>query len=207
MRYKDPKLMQSIVDFVNQYYEENYRCPSSRTIAAAVGSNKFSVTNYLRELAEKGELTYDGRTIRTPKMELLDKDVENAGLIGSVSCGIPTLEEENVEAYIPLPSRIFGSGELFLLTANGDSMIGAGIANDDLIVVRKTSEAKEGDIVVALIDDETTLKRFYYDSKKQMIRLHPENEAYPDILVDSCIIQGVATHVIKTLENIDVQRL
>ncbi len=76
MRYKDPKLMQDIVDFVNKYYEDNYRCPSSRTIAAAVGSNKFSVTNYLRELAEKGELFYDGRTVRTPKTELLDKNVE-----------------------------------------------------------------------------------------------------------------------------------
>ena len=207
MRYKDPKLMQAIVDFVNKYYEENYRCPSSRTIAAAVGSNKFSVTNYLRELAEKGELTYDGRTVRTPKMELLDKDVENVGLIGSVSCGIPTLEEENVEAYLPLPSRIFGSGDLFLLKANGDSMIDAGIANDDLIVVRKTSEAKDGDIVVALIDDETTLKRIYFDSKKHMVCLHPENNAYSDICVNSCIIQGVATHVIKALENMDVQRL
>ena len=207
MRYKDPKLMQDIVDFVNKYYEENYRCPSSRTIAAAVGSNKFSVTNYLRELAEKGELTYDGRTVRTPKMELLDKDVENVGLIGSVSCGVPTLEEENVEAYLPLPSRIFGSGELYLLTANGNSMIGAGIAHGDLIVVRKTSEAKEGDIVVALIDDETTLKRIFFDGKKHMVRLHPENEAYPDILVESCVIQGVATHVIKALESMDIQRL
>lgn len=207
MRYKDPQLMQAIIDFVNEYYEENYSCPSSRIIAAAVGSNKFSVTNYLREAAEKGKLTYDGRTVRTPKMELIDKNVENAGLVGSISCGIPTLEEENIEAYIPIPSRIFGNGELYLLTANGDSMIDAGIDNGDIVVIRKTTEALEGDIVVALVDDETTLKRFFIDTKQHMIRLHPENKRYNDIWVDSCIIQGVATHVIKSLDNGTLHRL
>lgn len=75
-------------------------------------------------------------------MELIDRCVQNVGVVGSISCGIPTLEEENIECYLPLPSRIFGNGELYLLKANGDSMIGAGIDSDDLVVIHKQAKRK-----------------------------------------------------------------
>lgn len=199
--------MQAIIDFINSYYEENGKSPTLRIIADGVGSNRNSVQRYLTELNERNELIYKARNIRTPKMELIDRCVQNVGVVGSISCGIPTLEEENIECYLPLPSRIFGNGELYLLKANGDSMIGAGIDSDDLVVIHKTSEAKNGDIVVALVDDETTLKRFFYDEAKHQVRLHAENRKYKDILAESCIVQGVATHVIKSLINDMITKL
>lgn len=207
MRTKDPVLMQAIIDFINTYYEKNGESPTLRTIADAVGSNRNSVQRYLIELNERNEIIYKPRNIRTPKMERIDRGVQNVGLVGSISCGIPTLEEEHIECYLHLPTRIFGTGELYLLKANGDSMIGAGIDSDDLVVIQKTNEAKNGDIVVALVDDETTLKRFYYDEAKHKVRLHAENRKYEDILAESCIVQGVATHVIKTLKNDMITKL
>lgn len=207
MQKKDEQLMQAIFDYVNKFYRDNSKSPSIRTIAAGVDTGKNTVQRYLVEMNKRGTLIYDGKTIRTPQSELIDKDTKAAGLIGHVSCGVPTLEEENIEAFIQLPTHIFGEGELYLLTANGDSMIGAGIENGDLVVVRKTTEAQEGDIIVALVDDETTLKRFYYDGNRRQIRLHPENPRYSDIYLDSCEIQGVATHVIKALENNEYMRL
>ena len=199
--------MQAIVNFINAYYEENGRSPAIRTIAAAVGSNRNSVQRYLLELNEHNEIEYKARSIRTPKMDHIDRSFQNVGLIGSVSCGTPTLEEENISYYLPLPTRIFGKGELYLLKANGDSMIGAGIDDGDLVVVRKTTESTEGDIVVALVDDENTLKRFHYDKNKHEVHLHAENPKYEDIIVKSYDIQGVATHVIKSLVGNNISKL
>ena len=101
--------------------------------------------------------------------------------------------------YVPLPVALFGQGDFYLLRASGKSMIEAGIDPGDLVVVRKQNTAEEGDIVVALVDNETTLKRFYRDKKHRCIRLHPENSKMKDIYVQDCTIQGVAQNVIKTL--------
>ena len=129
-----------------------------------------------------------------------NKEIEQIaeGLV-QVSCGEPQYEEENFEAYVALPDALFGSGEHFILRAKGESMIEAGIDPGDLVVVRKQNTADEGDIVVALVDNETTLKRFFIDKEKKCVRLHPENRTMNDILVKSCYIQGVAQHVIKAL--------
>ena len=98
-----------------------------------------------------------------------------------------------------IPTEWLGSGEYFLLRANGDSMVDAGIDDEDIVIIRKTSEAEDGDIVVALVDNENTLKRLYRDEKKRKIVLHPENPDYDDIVVDYCEIQGVAVKVLKDL--------
>ena len=89
---------------------------------------------------------------------------------------------------------------LYFLRANGESMIDAGIDDGDLVLIRKQSGAKEGQIVVALVENENTLKRFYKDEENQCIRLHPENKKMTDIIVPNCKIQGVAVKVIKSLE-------
>ena len=96
-----------------------------------------------------------------------------------------------------LPESLFGRGEFFLLRARGDSMIGAGIEDGDLVLIRQQSTAEYNQIVVALVDDEATLKRFR--PKEDHICLHPENNRYEDIIVDRCLIQGVAVKVIKDL--------
>ena len=104
-------------------------------------------------------LGYDGRNITTDRMSMTAPGKSMAALIGTISCGEPLLEEENVEKYIPLPKEIFGDGQLFILRANGDSMTGAGIESGDYVVVRKQTDFEIGDIVVALVDNsETTLK-------------------------------------------------
>lgn len=120
-------------------------------------------------------------------------------ILGNISCGMPDFSEENFEKYIPLPVALFGEGDFFLLRAKGYSMIEAGIDPRDLVVVRKQKTANEGDIVVALVGNETTLKRYYLDRERKCIRLHPENEEMEDIFVKECMIQGVAEHVIKAL--------
>ena len=120
-------------------------------------------------------------------------------ILGAVSCGVPTLEEEYAEEYVSLPVSMFGNGTFFLLRANGESMIDAGISPGDLVLVRKQSEAMDGDIVVALVGNENTLKRYFVDKENQKIRLHPENKTMKDIIVSDCEIQGVAVKVIKDL--------
>ena len=97
------------------------------------------------------------------------------------------------------PTAIFGKGDFFILRASGQSMIEAGIDDGDLVVVKKQVEAKEGDIVVALVDNQNTLKRYFRDDENKKIILHPENKKMKDIIVDGCCIQGVACHIIKEL--------
>ena len=122
-------------------------------------------------------------------------------VLGSISCGEPEYAEENFESYVALPTALFGSGEFFLLRARGYSMVEAGIEPGDLVVIKKQNTADEGDIIVALVDNETTLKRFYIDHEKGCIRLHPENSTMEDIYTDRCYVQGVAQQVIKQLKR------
>lgn len=118
-------------------------------------------------------------------------------ILGFVSCGIPKFAEENIEEYVRLPITLFGKGDFFILRANGDSMIEANIDHGDLVVIRQQSYAEEGQIVVALIEDEAILKRYYPDPEQHRVRLHPENGKLQDIYVDNCSIQGVAVKAIK----------
>ena len=145
-----------------------------------------------------GVLDYDGhRSVTTQKTRAL-MNMLYVPLLGAVSCGVPKFAEENIEEYVCLPESLFGRGEFFLLRAKGDSMTGAGIEDGDLVLIRQQSTAEYNQIVVALVDDEATLKRFR--PKADHVCLHPENNRYEDIIVDSCLIQGVAVKVIKDLE-------
>ena len=146
-------------------------------------------------------IDYDGhRNISTKASRMLNDVTVKVPVLGVVSCGIPKFAEENIEEYIRLPVAIFGRGDFYILRANGESMIEAGIDDGDLVLIRKQSYADEGQIVVALMEDEATLKRFYPEPKKHRIRLHPENSRMDDIYVDNCEIQGVAVKVLKDLE-------
>lgn len=123
-------------------------------------------------------------------------------VIGTIACGTPIYAEQNIEEYVRLPASWFGSGEHYLLRAKGDSMTGIGIDNGDLVVIRYQEHAEPGEVIVALVDDDSaTLKRYFPDDETRMIRLHPENENMEDIYVEpeSLRIQGVA---VMTLKNI-----
>lgn len=197
MRSKSPELMKQIQDFAEQYYLNEGRSPSTSDIANGVGIARGTAYKYLVAMNEKGLISYDGRDIRTKLTEKFEYTRSKAPICGSIPCGSPTEEIEHIETIVSLPTAIFGKGELYILVASGDSMIGAGIEDGDLVVINKQAEASEGDIVVALIDNESTLKRFYKDDKNQRVILRAENKKYKDIIRPSCTIQGVAQHVIK----------
>ena len=202
MQHKDPKLMEKIRMFAMNYYREHNQMPSIRTIADGTGMNRGSVQKYLVEMQERGIIEYDGkiRHIHASKAPTESKDTYNAGIIGSIACGITEDIEEYVEEYIPLPVSIFGRGELYILRASGDSMIDAGISDGDLVVVRKTMEANDGDIVVALTEETgTTLKRLLHEKGTGRVILHPENPSMQDMTFQSIAVQGVAVKVIKSV--------
>ena len=205
MRSKSVVLMNRISSYVGDYYRLNYTTPTVREIAKELGISKSTAHNYLVEMNDKGKLSYEGGEVSNlPKVEKTTTGYFSAPLVGSIRCGDPETEEEQVEMYISLPEALFGKGQFYLLRAAGDSMEDAGISDGDLILIRKQTECEVGDIVVALDDQsENTLK--IYDgideeSNKAVLR-YANEKAYPDkrILVSKLVVQGVAKHVIKAL--------
>lgn len=198
MRSKDKTLMAAIEKFVSDYTDSNGISPTMQEVADGVGSSKATVQRYIAQLCEDGILDYSGyRTMTSTKTKAAAIRVP---VLGTIACGIPKFAEESIEEYVRLPVALFGKGNFFILRAYGDSMIEAGIDNGDLVLIRQQNYADEGQIVVALMEDEATLKRFYPEPKKHRIRLHPENSRMDDIYVDNCEIQGVAVKVLKDLE-------
>ena len=198
MRTKDPKKMKEMIDFIDAFYLVYHRTPSVREIAEGTTLSKSSVATYLAALRDEGEIDYDKKLIRTERINDQITGYIPAGIIGAIPCGQMEMETENVEEYVNLPISIFGRGELYILRTYGDSMIGAGIDEKDLVVIRKQEYAQDGDIVVAYVEGEgNTLKRYYRDREKKRIRLHPENDKLQDIYVKDCKIQGVVVNIIK----------
>lgn len=200
MRSKSVETMNKIKEYIERYYLDHYQSPTTARIAEGVGIGRSTAYKYLVEMNERGMISYDGRNISTEIIEQSSHKLIRAAVLGNISCGLPNLAEENIEEYVSLPESLFGSGEFYILRASGESMIEAGINNGDLVVIKKQSCAEEGEIVVALVDDEATLKRFYKDNENKRIVLHPENKTMEDIYVDNCIIQGIAVKVIKDLQ-------
>lgn len=197
MRSKSPEIMTQIKGYVEEFYFENSSSPSIREIARGVGIGSTTVFRYLQEMSERGMVLYDGEAVTTEKIMKLKTASVNIPVVGSIACGIPNLAEENIEEYIQLPEAVFGRGRFYILRASGSSMIEVGINDGDLVVIREQCTAEDGNIVVALVGEEATLKRFYKEGDH--IRLHPENRDMDDIIVSDCQIQGVAVKVIKDL--------
>ena len=196
MRQKNPKYMKEIEAFVDDFYSKHHKTPSCREIAENTTLQRSAVQKYLTAMNDQGMIKYDGRTIRTRRMQSYAPDTTSVGVIGTIACGPLSMEEEAVEQYVDLPTSLFGSGDFFILHASGDSMTGAGIDNGDLVLIRKQEEAHNGDIVVAYIEGEgNTLKRFKRYGRT--VFLHPENPKYTDIPMKNCKIQGVAIWVFK----------
>ena len=200
MRHKNEEYFALLENFINEYTIENGRSPSNRDMASGTGLSTATVSRYLQYMREQGMLDYDGqRNIRTLRQQKMSGAMVEVPILGTIACGIPNLAEENIEEYVQLPVSVFGKGNFYLLHANGESMLDAGIEDGDLVLIRKQNYADEGQIVVALIDDEATLKRYYPEPQKHRVRLHPENKTMEDIYVENCIIQGVAVKVLKDL--------
>ena len=176
MRTKNSEYFIQIEEFIKEYYEKNGISPSMREISQKVGISCATVQRYLSTMRDEGKIKYSGHRSITSSQSVRDfREILKVPVLGRVSCGLPKYAEENIEEYINLPTSIFGNGNFYILYASGDSMIEAGINDGDMVLIRVQNTADVGDIVVALIDDEVTLKRYYPDPVHKRIRIHPEN--------------------------------
>lgn len=170
--------------------------PTVREIGTAVGlKSTSSVQANLNALEEAGYISRSPLHKRSIKVEGTCDNITHVPILGDVAAGVPILANENVEGYIPYSGRVSRDKPLFALNINGESMINAGIMNGDIVVVEKTSVARNGEIVVAMIDDEATTKRFYKENGR--VRLQPENDMMDPIIVDDCSILGKVIAVIR----------
>ncbi|MBO5362883.1 MAG: transcriptional repressor LexA [Clostridia bacterium] len=168
-----------VMDYIRKFQEENGYTPSVREIGQECGiKSTATVHTYLERLREKGYLTKTDRKKRS--VSVGKGSGVSIPLIGTVTAGQPIFAYENYEDYYTFPTGEFKGDELFMLRVSGTSMIDAGIMNGDKIIVRRQPTAENGEIVVALVEDSATVKRFYH--KNGQIILHPENEALSDMV-------------------------
>jgi len=199
MQRLKPETFKLIESFADDYAQHSGgRSPSVTEIAQGLGISKSTVSKYLNIMKQNGSISFEGhRGLVTKAMRAAAEGFCSVPVLGTVACGQPILAEENIEEYVRLPVSLIGRGDYFILKARGDSMINAGIDDGDLILARRQETADYNQIVVALLEDEATLKRFR--PKDGKIYLHAENPAYADIVLDSCLVQGVAVKIIKDI--------
>ena len=170
-----------VMDYIRKFSEENGYTPSVREIGKECGiKSTATVYSYLQKLQDKGYL--NKATNKKRSVTLAKSSGVNIPLIGTVTAGQPIFAYENYEDYYTFPTGEFRGEDLFMLRVQGTSMIDAGIMDGDKIVVRRQETAENGEIVVALVEDSATVKRFYH--KNGQIILHPENEALSDMIFE-----------------------
>lgn len=218
MRKKDPNALnkreKAILKYIEKQVMGNGYPPSVREIGKAVGlKSTATVHGYLAALEKKGYIKKEsqkGRTLKLLKGGALEgeqvefdkpvytsKEMVDVPVIGKITAGEPILAVENVTDTFPIPIDFVGNSESFMLTVRGESMIEAGILDGDYILVRKQNTANNGEIVVALIGDEATVKTFY--KEKDHIRLQPENSTMDPIIVPTCEILGKVSGVFRKM--------
>ena len=169
--------------------------PAVREICEAVNlKSTSSVHSHLETLEKNGFIRRDPTKPRAIEIcddnfQMVRTETASLPVIGTVAAGTPILAEENIDSYFPVPAEILPNGEpSFVLKVKGDSMINVGIFNGDQIFVQQCNTARNGDLIVALVDDSATVKTFY--KEKDHIRLQPENDDMDPIIVDDCQILG-----------------
>ena len=199
------KKQTEILEYIKSQILNKGYPPSVRDICTAVNlKSTSSVHAHLETLEKNGYIRRDPTKPRA--IEIIDdnfnltrREVVNVPLIGQVAAGQPLLAVENITGYFPIPAEFIPKEEVFMLNVKGESMVNAGIYDGDQIIVKQQSTASNGEIVVALVDDSATVKRFYKENGH--IRLQPENDFMEPIIVDSCEIIGKVIGLIRN--NID----
>lgn len=213
------KRERAILNCIEIGIEENGYSPSIREICKKVHlSSTATVQGYIKSLEERGYIKKEkekGRTLRlirnskgedvttdkngisNTKEFYTSKELVNVPLVGKITAGMPILAVENITDNIAIPIDFVGNSEAFMLKVSGESMIEAGILDGDYILVRRQNTAENGTIVVALIEDEATVKTFY--KEKDHIRLQPQNSSMDPIIVPDCQILGVVAGVFRKL--------
>ncbi len=195
---------QEILEYIKETILKKGYPPAVREICEAVHlKSTSSVHSHLETLEENGYIRRDPTKPRT--IEILDdcfnltrREVVNVPLIGSIAAGQPFLAQENIENYFPIPAEILPNTETFMLRVKGESMINAGIFDGDQIIVSSQSNAENGDIVVALLDDSATVKRFYKEGDHY--RLQPENDFMEPIICSSVQILGKVIGLLRIMQ-------
>lgn len=210
MTAKITKRQQAVLDNIEKHIREKGFGPTVREVCQDLGlSSPSTVHVHLKALEEKGFIKRDPLKSRSISLtyslddgssNIIHADFEKVvtvPLVGDVAAGTPILAEENITDQIALPTDIVGDSPSFALSVHGDSMIEAGINDGDYVVVREQPTADNGEIVVAIIGDGATVKRFY--KEKNRIRLQPENSSMEPIFVNECLIAGKVVAVFRRL--------
>ena len=183
-----------ILEFIKACILKKGYPPTVREICEKVQlKSTSSVHSHLETLEKNGYIRRDPTKPRAIEIcddsfQMVRTEMVSIPVVGQVAAGLPILAEQNIDSYYPVPSDMVPRGESFALRVHGDSMINAGIFDGDLIFVNSCNTAQNGEIIVALIDDSATVKRFY--KEKDHIRLQPENDSMDPIIVDNCVIIG-----------------
>ncbi|MCI5828214.1 MAG: transcriptional repressor LexA [Lachnospiraceae bacterium] len=183
-----------ILEYIKQEILQRGYPPAVREICEAVNlKSTSSVHSHLETLEKNGYIRRDPTKPRA--IEILDDDfnltrreVVNVPVVGQVAAGEPILAEQNIQDYFPIPVEYMPNAETFMLKVKGESMINAGIFSGDTVLVQRQSDARNGDMVVALVDDSATVKTFYKEDGHY--RLQPENDTMDPIIVDHCEVLG-----------------
>ena len=194
---------EQILSYIKEVILSKGYPPSVREICEAVGlKSTSSVHAHLETLEERGYIRRDPAKPRT--IEIVDdsfnlsrREFANIPMIGEVAAGAPLLAVENIQNYFPMPTEFLSNNETFMLKVKGESMINVGIYNGDWIMVEKQETARNGEIIVALVDDSATGKTFYKESNH--IRLQPENDNMEPIIVDDVKILGKVTGLFRMM--------
>lgn len=185
---------QKILKYITECSQEG-RSPSVRDICAATGLKSTStVHSHLKTLQNLGFISKEEKLNRTIRLAN-NTPTSSVPIMGRVTAGLPILAVEDIEGYVPVSESVRRGRELFALRIVGESMKDAGILDGDIVVVNKTQTAENGEIVVALIDDEATVKRFFKEDGHY--RLQPENPEFEPIIVSSCAILGKVIEVLR----------
>lgn len=198
MRKMSDELLANVKEYIESYIEDYGYPPSVRDISNGLNiKSTATVYKYVNRLNDMGLLVKSGNKNRAinVKSRLNKNDFASVPLVGKISAGTPITAIENIEDTYELPSKLFSSDDLFMLTIEGTSMIDAGIENGDKVILKQTSVCENGDIVAAMIDDSATVKRFYKEDGR--VILHPENPTMDDIIVDDCVILGKVVGLIR----------
>jgi repressor LexA len=193
------EIQASLLSAIERRLERGESVPTYRELCKQFGwSSTATVRDHLRALARKGYIDLSGPGHRQIKLRTERPLTARVPLIGHVEAGRPILAEENIEGQLPVPMEWVNRGSNFALRVHGDSMAGAGIQEGDYVVVRQQPDADHGDIVVATIQGDTTLKRFWRSGKR--VELRPENPRYQPIKVqgDLSMIQGVIVGLMRS---------
>ncbi|MBD5533976.1 MAG: transcriptional repressor LexA [Lachnospiraceae bacterium] len=183
-----------ILEYIKEQILERGYPPAVREICDAVHlKSTSSVHSHLETLEKNGYIRRDPTKPRAIEIcddsfQLVRHEMASIPIVGTVAAGQPILAQENIEGYFPIPVELLPNAETFILKVKGDSMINAGIFNGDQIFVERCSSARNGDTVVALVEDSATVKTFYKENGH--IRLQPENDEMDPIIVDDCVILG-----------------